>query len=303
MRAMPRAGGKLVGFAPYQALVALIHASPRRQFILLAAFPAIWVLTQHLGPIVQMLYVSFTDAYPVTKGVETRLTLENYRRFFDEEFYRIPFYRTLAFATTFTFATLVITYPIRVLPDTDRQPPKSVAHASPAADSVLGRRDRAHLRNHDPARQQRGGEPPPEVARPDRATDTVHVHRVFHQRRDHLPDRALHAPAALLRPGEAPAELCRGRRGPRGGTVHAVSEDHLAAHPRRHRIRLHTGVPDFHGLLRYAGAAGRTVHDGIRRNDRGILLCGRRRVAHRSGLRHDHVLHGPRPWSSCSSAS
>jgi spermidine/putrescine transport system permease protein len=104
--------GKLVGFTPYRALVSLIYASPRRQFILLAAFPAIWVLTQHLGPIIQMLYVSFTDAYPVTKGVETQLTLENYRRFFDEEFYRIPFYRTLAFATAFTFATLVITYPI-----------------------------------------------------------------------------------------------------------------------------------------------------------------------------------------------
>ena len=104
--------GKLVGFAPYRALVALICASPRRQFLLLAAFPAIWVLTQHLGPMIQMSYVSFTDAYPVTKGVETQLTLDNYRRFFDEEFYRIPFYRTLAFATTFTFATLVITYPI-----------------------------------------------------------------------------------------------------------------------------------------------------------------------------------------------
>ena len=115
--ARPHAGdatgwGKLVGLAPYRALVALIYASPRRQFILLAALPAFWVLTQHLGPIIQMLYVSFTDAYPVTKGVETRLTLENYRQFFAEEFYRIPFYRTLAFATTFTFATLVITYPI-----------------------------------------------------------------------------------------------------------------------------------------------------------------------------------------------
>ena len=115
--ARPHAGnatgwGKLVGFAPYRALVSLIYASPRRQFILLAAFPAVWVLTQHLGPMIQMLYVSFTDAYPVTKGVETQLTLDNYRRFFDEEFYRIPFYRTLAFATTFTVATLVITYPI-----------------------------------------------------------------------------------------------------------------------------------------------------------------------------------------------
>ncbi|MCY4348318.1 MAG: ABC transporter permease [Thiotrichales bacterium] len=104
--------GKLVGFAPYQAFVALVCASPRRQFFLLAAFPAIWVLSQHLGPIVQMLYVSFTDAYPVTSGVEPRLTLENYRRFFDEAFYRVPFYRTLVFATTFTLATLVITYPV-----------------------------------------------------------------------------------------------------------------------------------------------------------------------------------------------
>jgi len=104
--------GKLAGFAPYQAFVALVCASPRRQFFLLAAFPVVWVLTQHLGPIVQMLYVSFTDAYPVTTGVEPRLTLENYRRFFDEAFYRVPFYRTLVFATAFTLATLVITYPI-----------------------------------------------------------------------------------------------------------------------------------------------------------------------------------------------
>ena len=108
----PTAWGKLVGFAPYQALVALIHASPRRQFLLLAAFPAIWVLTQHLGPMIQMLFVSFTDAYPVSKGVETQFTLDNYRRFFGEPFYRVSFYRTLVFATAFTFATLIITYPI-----------------------------------------------------------------------------------------------------------------------------------------------------------------------------------------------
>lgn len=115
--ARPDAGGatgwgRLVGFPPYRTLVALVCASPRRQFVLLAAFPVLWVLTQHLGPMIQMLYVSFTDAYPVTKGVETRLTLDNYRRFFQEGFYRVPFYRTLAFATTFTVATLVITYPV-----------------------------------------------------------------------------------------------------------------------------------------------------------------------------------------------
>ena len=111
-RGDPTPWGRLVGFAPYRALVAIISASPRRQFLLLAAFPAIWVLTQHLGPMVQMLYVSFTDAYPVSKGIETQFTLDNYRRFFDEQFYRVPFYRTLAFATVFTLATLVLTYPI-----------------------------------------------------------------------------------------------------------------------------------------------------------------------------------------------
>ena len=108
----PTAWGRLVGFAPYRALVALIYASPRRQFLLLAAFPVIWVLTQHLGPMIQMLFVSFTDAYPVSKGVATQYTLDNYRRFFDEDFYRVPFFRTLAFATAVTVATLVITYPV-----------------------------------------------------------------------------------------------------------------------------------------------------------------------------------------------
>ena len=108
----PTNWGKLVGFAPYRALVGLIYASPRRQFLFLAAFPAIWVLTQHLGPIIQMLFVSFTEAYPLSKGAETQFTLDNYRRFFAERFYWVPFFRTLAFATTFTVTTLIITYPI-----------------------------------------------------------------------------------------------------------------------------------------------------------------------------------------------
>lgn len=108
----PTAWGRLVRFAPYRALIGLICASPRRQFLLLAAFPALWVLTQHLGPMIQMLFVSFTEAYPLSKGVATQYTLDNYRRFFDEEFYRVPFFRTLAFATAFTVATLVITYPV-----------------------------------------------------------------------------------------------------------------------------------------------------------------------------------------------
>lgn len=104
--------GRLVAWAPYRALVALIYASPRRQFLILAAFPVLWVLTQHLGPMLQMLRVSFTDSYPVAQGQATHFTVENYLRFFGDRIFWMPFFRTLIFATVFTAATLVISYPV-----------------------------------------------------------------------------------------------------------------------------------------------------------------------------------------------
>ena len=79
--------GSLTRWGPYTALVSLIYASPSRQFFLLAALPILWVLTQHLGPMLQMLRVSLTDAYPVAPGVEQHFTLENYTRFFGEQIF------------------------------------------------------------------------------------------------------------------------------------------------------------------------------------------------------------------------
>lgn len=104
--------GRLVGWTPYRALVTLTTATPRRQFLVLAAFPLLWVLTQHLGPMVQMLRVSLTDAYPVAPGVEQHFTLDNYRRFFGDQIFWKPFFRTLTFAGVFTFCTLILTYPV-----------------------------------------------------------------------------------------------------------------------------------------------------------------------------------------------
>lgn len=104
--------GRLMRWKPYNALVSLIYASPRRQFFILAAFPVLWVVTQHLGPMLQMLYVSLNDAYPVAPGTETYFTLENYMRFFGEPLFWMPFFRTLIFATVFTLATLILTYPV-----------------------------------------------------------------------------------------------------------------------------------------------------------------------------------------------
>ncbi|MGQ7847586.1 ABC transporter permease [Granulosicoccus sp. 3-233] len=104
--------GTLSGQKGYQLLVDFLFGSERRQFALLAGIPFIWVLTQHLGPVLQMLYVSFLDAYPVAVGAETQLTLKHYLLFFEEAVYRMPFLRTLAFSFVLTFATLVIVYPV-----------------------------------------------------------------------------------------------------------------------------------------------------------------------------------------------
>jgi len=104
--------GRLVRWGPYSTLVAVIYASPRRQFLILAALPILWVLTQHLGPMLQMLRVSLTDAYPVAPGVETHFTLDNYARFFGDRIFWMPFFRTLTFAAVFTMATLLTTYPV-----------------------------------------------------------------------------------------------------------------------------------------------------------------------------------------------
>jgi len=108
----PTFWGRLIQWGPYKGLLGLIYASPRRQFFMLAAFPILWVLTQHLGPMLQMASVSFTNAYPVAPGVETHFTVANYTRFFGQSIFWMPFFRTLAFATVLTFVTLIITYPI-----------------------------------------------------------------------------------------------------------------------------------------------------------------------------------------------
>jgi len=104
--------GRLSSWGPYHALMRLVTASPRRQFLILAALPVLWVLTQHLGPMLQMLRVSLTDAYPVAPGVEQSFTFDNYMRFFGDSIFWMPFFRTLTFAAVFTFCTLIITYPV-----------------------------------------------------------------------------------------------------------------------------------------------------------------------------------------------
>lgn len=108
----PTFWGMLTAWTPYQAMVAFVFGTARRQFWFLALFPIAWVLLTHLGPILQMLQVSFLDAYPPTAGRESTWTLANYQRFFEERIFIMPFARTLVFATTLAFVTLILTYPV-----------------------------------------------------------------------------------------------------------------------------------------------------------------------------------------------
>jgi len=104
--------GRVVANRPYQAVSRFIFASPRRQFLLLVLIPIIWVITQHLAPMIQMLNVSLLEAYPLTVGEAAHYTGANYTKFFDESVFQTPFFRTLIYSATLTFATLVITYPV-----------------------------------------------------------------------------------------------------------------------------------------------------------------------------------------------
>jgi len=104
--------GRIINLYFYKIFLNFITFSPRRQFFILAAFPIVWLLTQHLGPMLQMLRVSLLEAYPVAEGTPHSFTVDNYIRFFGDYIFWMPFFRTLIFATIFTICTLILTYPV-----------------------------------------------------------------------------------------------------------------------------------------------------------------------------------------------
>src|SRR5690606_29333865 len=89
--------GALLGNSSYDAVTRVLFKTQRRQFIILASFPLFWVLFAHLGPILQMFWISFLDSYPPTAGVEPQLTFANWMTFFEARIFMMPFFRTLGF--------------------------------------------------------------------------------------------------------------------------------------------------------------------------------------------------------------
>jgi spermidine/putrescine transport system permease protein len=102
--------GAIVTSAPYRHTVGWLVATPGRRLLLLAVPPLIWIAGLHLGPIFQMVRISFLQSYPVSD--DQPLTLANYALFFNEPLYFLPFLRTLVFAIAVTAVTLVVVYPV-----------------------------------------------------------------------------------------------------------------------------------------------------------------------------------------------
>jgi spermidine/putrescine transport system permease protein len=103
---------RLAGNRLYRSIADLLFATERRRFWLLAAFPLLWIVVNHLGPILQMAHIGFLDAYPPSAGREPQYTLASWERFFAQPIYWTPFIRTFAFAVAVTLATLFIMYPV-----------------------------------------------------------------------------------------------------------------------------------------------------------------------------------------------
>ncbi len=104
--------GALLTNGAYQALTGFLFDSRRRQFVLLASLPLLWIVVANIGPILQMVRISFLDSYPPATDYEPQWTLAHWRKFYEERIFLIPYFRTLGYSVVFTASTLVITYPV-----------------------------------------------------------------------------------------------------------------------------------------------------------------------------------------------
>lgn len=96
----------------YRAVTGTLFKTKRRQMLLLAVFPIVWILAANVGPILSMARIGFLDSYPPAVGHVPSYTLDNFLRFFENAIFRMPFFRTLGFSLVLTAVTLVITYPV-----------------------------------------------------------------------------------------------------------------------------------------------------------------------------------------------
>lgn len=96
----------------YRLFAALLVDNDRNRLWALALVPILWALVMNLGPLYQMLRLSFLEAYPLTAGQEAVYTTANYLAFLTEPIFLTPFLRTWIFSLTVTLVTLLVVYPV-----------------------------------------------------------------------------------------------------------------------------------------------------------------------------------------------
>jgi spermidine/putrescine transport system permease protein len=104
--------GAAVNSRLYRSTVGALVATRGRRLVLLAAIPLLWMVALHVGPVFQLVRISFLQSYPIAQSQDAALTLANYAQFFEEPLYFIPFVRSLLFATGVTAITLIVVYPV-----------------------------------------------------------------------------------------------------------------------------------------------------------------------------------------------
>jgi spermidine/putrescine transport system permease protein len=103
--------GRAVRSPIYAWTIGLLANSARARLALLIVLPLAWIVMLHIGPIYQMGRISFMRIYPPpAEGADW--TLLNYRLFFQEPLYFLPFVRSLIFGACVTAVTLVVVYPV-----------------------------------------------------------------------------------------------------------------------------------------------------------------------------------------------
>jgi spermidine/putrescine transport system permease protein len=103
--------GRAVRSPAYAWTIGLLANSAKARLVLLIVLPLAWIVMLHIGPIYQMGRISLMRVYPPpAEGADW--TLFNYRLFFQEPLYFVPFVRSLIFAAGVTAVTLVVVYPV-----------------------------------------------------------------------------------------------------------------------------------------------------------------------------------------------
>lgn len=103
---------RLIQSRPYRFLARVLVEDDRNRLWVLALVPILWALVMNLGPLYQMLRLSFLQAYPLPAGQEAVFTTANYLAFLTEPIFLTPFLRTWIFSLTVTLVTLLVVYPV-----------------------------------------------------------------------------------------------------------------------------------------------------------------------------------------------